>query len=101
MPPSELGDSSLATSADNNIDGYDSMSWGESYKCMRDFMDKIIKGEIHKPSWMHQAEESFNDGWGCRRSTSLHLIPKDDKYNKIGEAIIKLVRSIDAEECMD
>ena len=63
-----------------------------------DFVDRIInevmKGEIEKPEWMTFIEmESDCDACGHQPSNFLRLIPKEEKYKKLGEKIIKFLYS--------
>jgi len=65
-----------------------------------EFIKKVIKGELKKPEWMSDVEEE--EDWNCfRPDTSLYLIPKDEKYEKLGNTIIKFLYSTNHEATRD
>lgn len=65
-----------------------------------EFIKKVIKGELKKPEWMSDVEEE--EDWNCFRSdTSLYLISKDEKYEKLGNKIIKFLYSTNHEATRD
>ena len=63
---------------------------------MNDLKLSIVKGEADKPEWMTKAEE---DEYGYNgASTTLYLLPKEERFNGLGEKISKLLGSVGAEE---
>lgn len=61
---------------------------------IKSIINKATKGEINKPGWMFFVEENatfnkFNDA----PSTFLILIPKDEKYKKLGESLTNFLYS--------
>lgn len=58
-------------------------------------IDEIIKGEIEKPEWMTfiEMEETFCETCNFSPSTFLRLIPKDEKYRKLGDYILEFLYS--------
>lgn len=65
-----------------------------------EFIKKVIKGELKKPEWMSDVEEE-EDWDGFRSDTSLYLISKDEKYEKLGNKIIKFLYSTNHEATRD
>lgn len=61
-------------------------------------ISKIIKEEIKKPDWMEKCETNYDD---YHYSTYLYLIPKDDKYNELGDKIRKLLGSVSGDGYRD
>ena len=60
----------------------------------------VIAGKIPKPSWFHNVEEE--EGYNIYRPDSyLYLIPKDEKYIKMGAAIKAFLYSTDHAACQD
>lgn len=58
---------------------------------------QYIKGEIEKQDWMVNAE-------GCgyySGDTSLHLIPKDEKYSQLANKLLQYLYSTDHEATRD
>ena len=55
---------------------------------------QITKGEIQKPDWMIRIEmnEEVNE-YAMQPSTFLYLIPKEEKYKKLGERLIQFLYS--------
>lgn len=66
----------------------------EKYTYVKEMINLIIKGETDKPDWMFYVEEneSFND-FNDAPSTFLILIPKDEKYKELGEALTNFLYS--------
>lgn len=61
---------------------------------VKGIINKVVKREIDKPGWMFFVEEneSFNK-FTDSPSTFLYLIPKDEKYAKIGKALTNFLYS--------
>lgn len=61
---------------------------------VKEILKQVIKREINKPDWMFFVEEneSFNK-FSDSPSTFLILIPKDEKYKKLGEALTNFLYS--------
>ncbi len=55
-------------------------------------IENIITGKIEKPEWIKNADEQ-EDGEGFEAERFLYLVPKEEKYKKLGEAIIKFLNS--------
>ena len=56
-------------------------------KYIADLQEKILKGEINKPEWMKSAEKGTNY-CDYEYSTSLHILPKDEKYTELVKKMI-------------
>ena len=67
---------------------------------LNDIQIKIMKGEMDEPEWMENAAGP-GDYDGCRPSSYLMLIPKNEKYNDLGAKIKDLLGSVDADGGMD
>jgi len=63
-------------------------------------MDDIMHGLEKKPKWMKDAEKKENY-MGLTASTNLHIVAKDDKYEKLAELVIKFLYSADQEAVRD
>ena len=60
---------------------------------------KIIKGEIERPGWMKIAEEE--ESWsGYNKSTTLEIIPRDEKYSELANKLLKYLYSTSHEATM-
>jgi len=80
-------------------------SWGSTertesealrQKWFDDIVMKIMKGEMTQPEWMDEAETAH--GWSEWAPNSyLTLVPKDEKYNDLGNKIKALLNSVDAD----
>jgi hypothetical protein len=53
---------------------------------------KYIKGEIEKQDWMQNIAYGYYGG-----NTSLHLIPKDEKYSELANRLLKYLYSTEHE----
>jgi len=53
--------------------------WKAQSKYIADLQEKILKGEASKPDWMENIEDGL-DYDDYRYSTSLYILPKDEKY---------------------
>ena len=60
-------------------------------------IDRIVKGEITKPKWMINYEESEGDYNDYRRTTSLYLYTKDPQYEELCNKITSFLYSTDHE----
>ena len=58
---------------------------------------QYIKGEIEKQDWMVNSERYDY----CRGDTSLHLIPKDEKYSELANKLLKYLHSTNHEVIYD
>lgn len=61
----------------------------------------VIKGRVSKPDWFKNVEESEDQYTYYSPSTNLYLIPKDEQYVKLGNAILKFLYSTDHEATRD
>lgn len=61
---------------------------------VKGIMKEVIKREIDKPGWMFFVEEneSFNE-FTDAPSTFLYLIPKEERFKKLGEALTNFLYS--------
>ena len=87
---------------------FDDIFWGavlpEKYNLGQKIPDnykelefQYIKGEIPKQDWMENCEEyDYYNG-----DTSLHLIPKDEKYSDLVNKLLKYLYSTDHEAVYD
>lgn len=73
---------------------YDRDDIPENY---RELEVQYIKNEIVRPEWMVAGESSS----GYSYNTSLHLIPKDEKYSLLANKILAFLNSQDHESCYD
>ena len=76
-------------------DGYnDDIELPENYE---ELEVQYIKGEIDKPEWMVNCERyDYYEG-----STSLHLIPKDEKYSELANNLLNYLYSTNHIVCYD
>lgn len=72
----------------------ETVSLSEKYQYVKEMITLVIKKETDKPDWMFFVEEneSFNE-FSDSPSTFLVLIPKDEKYKKLGEALTNFLYS--------
>jgi len=74
--------------------------WPEDWKEQRGYVErlqeKIMKGEIRQPNWMKSIYRSESSG-----STSLHIIPKDDKHKTLVDKMLRFLNSTYSEESYD
>lgn len=69
-------------------------------KHIEEFMEKVMKGEIEKPAWMTEVEES--EGWSYYSpDTNLHILPKSEEYEKLGKKITRFLYSTNHEGARD
>ena len=60
----------------------------------------MLKGEIEKPKWMINVEDSEN--WNCyQKSTALEILPKDEKYSELANKLLNYLNSTSHEACQD
>lgn len=71
---------------------WDTLSYKEQEELISSLKSFIMKGEKEKPRWMEEAEEN-EDGWEYSRY--LHLIPKEEKYEKLAEKMKEFLSSPD------
>jgi hypothetical protein len=64
-------------------------------------IDDVAAGKIEKPKWFEEVEESENHYDYYRPSTNLYLIPKDEKYRKMGNLIKAFLYSTEHEATRD
>ncbi len=64
-------------------------------KWFDDLLLSIMKGEIERPEWMEECEGEDGDYW--EPSSCLHMIPKDEKFQGLGNTISRLLGSVDAD----
>jgi len=67
---------------------------------IKNLYNDVITGKIPKPKWFEEVEE-HEDYDGFLPSTYISLIPKEEKYNKIGNLIFKFLYSTDHEATRD
>lgn len=65
----------------------------EKENYVNSIIKKVIMGEISKPEWMIEIEQSDRCG-RYSPSTYLYLQPKDEKYKKLGEKLIDFLYSV-------
>lgn len=77
-----------------NILSDETISQSKKYDYVKEIITLVIKKEIDKPEWMFFVEEneSFNN-FSDAPSTFLILIPKGEKYKKLGEALTNFLYS--------
>lgn len=93
-------------------DGYKKViivgEWGsEEYKAAEKVRDEwfenlkieIMTGKVERPDWMEDAEKDDDYGWDP--SSYLCLVPKNKEFEGIGDAIAKLLGSVDADGGQD
>lgn len=66
----------------------------KKYEYVQEMITLVIKREVDKPEWMFFVEENetFNE-FSDAPSTFLVLIPKNEKYRKLGEALTNFLYS--------
>lgn len=57
---------------------------------------QYVKGEIEKQNWMKNSCYDYYDG-----DTSLHLIPKNEKYSELSKKLLKYLYSTNHEATRD
>lgn len=67
---------------------------------LADIKLKVLKGEIEKPQWMIDAEES-EGGLGYQSSNNLEIITKDEKYSELANKLLKYLYSTTHEATRD
>ena len=72
----------------------ETVSLSEKYQYVKEIITLVIKKETDKPDWMFFVEENetFNK-FSDSPSTFLVLIPKDEKYKKLGDALTNFLYS--------
>jgi len=71
-----------------------------SYRVADNFINNVCAGVIEKPLWfdtMKAEGMKFNAEYGP--GTTLHVIPKNPKYEKIAKLVVKFLYSTDSREC--
>jgi len=85
---------------ENMPEDYPTEDWKAQGRYFTDLKEKILKGEVEKPEWMKNAEEK--ETWsGYAYPTSLHIIPKDEKYNGLIKKILAFLNSLHHEAFRD
>lgn len=75
---------------------FDELSWTEQASLLENIKLQVLKGEIEKPEWMVQAENSYNyDDY--RPDTILEILPKYDKYEALAKRLTNFLYSTDHE----
>lgn len=64
-------------------------------------MKDVKTGKIAKPEWFEEAENREDSYDYYRPSNVLHLIPKNEEYEALGNAILKFLYSTDHEATRD
>lgn len=75
----------------------------DPYNAIDEICSKVKKGELPKPEWMDKVEE-YNNENQCDTyspSTSLYLIPKDDKYRELAKLVKNFLYSTGHEACRE
>ena len=68
-------------------EGYPKDDWKARNRYIADLQEMILKGEVDKPEWMKRVEERTNYN-GYEYSTSLYILPKDEKYSELTKRMI-------------
>jgi hypothetical protein len=63
--------------------------------------EDVASGKLPKPDWFNRVEEDESYGDYYAPSTSLYLIPKDEKYRKMGNLIESFLYSTSHEATRD
>jgi hypothetical protein len=85
---------------ENNFDDDElPADWPEDYKqqdvYIENLKESIMKSNQPKPVWMVKCEEYEGDFW--KRSTSLHIIPKNNIHIELVKKMLSFLNSIDAD----
>lgn len=75
----------------------DGMSYEATGRWINDLFEDVAHGRKELPEWAKEIR-NWND---YEIDTELYLVPKDEKYGPLGEALIKLLRSPQHEACQD
>jgi hypothetical protein len=69
-------------------------------KAVKDFVAKVVSGEIEKPQWMKDVEgkENYND---YKPSTTLNIVSKAPEYATLAELVRKFLYSTEHESSYD
>ena len=62
-------------------------------KYVDEMITQVLVGNESKPDWMFYIEMEIDAGGGYPPSTFLYVIPKEDKYKKIADKIVKFLYS--------
>jgi hypothetical protein len=74
--------------------------WKQVIENFNNFKLSILKGEIEKPQWMINVEENLLYDY-YRRSTTLDLQAKDEKYSELANKLLKYLYSTYHEATID
>lgn len=94
-----LDDDSSYLESEDCPEEFTKNKWKENEDNFNKFKLDILKGEYKKPKWMNDVEDG--DGYGYSPSTSLELIPKDEKYSNLASALLKYLYSTSHEATRD
>jgi len=67
----------------------------DNSKYLEELKTKILKGEIEKPEWMVKLENTPDKYSYRRRSTTLEIMPRDEKYESLAKQLYKFLYSVD------
>lgn len=65
----------------------------DNRKYLDELKTKILKGEIEKPEWMVKLENTPDKYSYHRRSTTLEIMPKDEKYEALAKQLYQYLYS--------
>jgi len=65
----------------------------EREKLFETIKEDIFTGKMKKPEWMKECEEE--------KPTSLHIVPKNGKYEELAKKTLKFLNSVTCEEGFD
>ena len=68
---------------------------------VKNLIDSVLMGEIDKPDWMKEIEESENYYDYYSPDLYLHIKPKDDKYKPLADKLISFLNSPSHEATRD
>ncbi len=73
------------------------------YKAMDDIIDDVLGGKMEKPEWFVKMEEELEEEncYGYPPETTLKVVAKDPKYEKLAELVVKFLYSTDHEATRD
>ena len=80
---------------------YSNADYEEEERLINDDIMKILKGEMEKPKWMIDYEETEDRYNYFTPETSLHILPKDEKYSELANKLLSYLNSQHHEACQD
>jgi hypothetical protein len=91
--------------ADVFADDYDytfeGLSWSESASKLTEIKEQVLRGEIERPEWMVKLDNRYDYYDYYSPSTSLEILVKDKKYDKLANKLLSFLYSTNHEATHD